>query len=109
MRAGWGQFCGHDEARSLVDVRGGRSDHPYVCRLRALVAELGVAGARGEPFGVLRPERAQVDPLVAEAAIAIDQAGSYVYVVNDKNVAEQRRVSGQLSAGGSAVEEGAAA
>ncbi len=39
-------------------------------------------------------EGEQVPTVVAipQAAIAIDQAGSYVYVVNDKNVAEQRRI-----------------
>jgi membrane fusion protein (multidrug efflux system) len=44
---------------------------------------------------------------IPQAAIAIDQAGSYVYVVNDKNVAEQRRIKTGLSRDGmTAVTEG---
>lgn len=44
---------------------------------------------------------------VPQAAVAIDQAGSYVYVVNDKNVAEQRRIKTGVARGGMvAVTEG---
>jgi membrane fusion protein (multidrug efflux system) len=44
---------------------------------------------------------------IPQAAIAIDQAGSYVYVVNDKNVAEQRRVKSGVSRDGMvAITEG---
>ncbi len=44
---------------------------------------------------------------IPQAAIAIDQAGSYVYVINDKNVAEQRRVKTGASRDGMiAVTEG---
>jgi len=44
---------------------------------------------------------------IPQAAIAIDQAGSYVYVVNDKNVAEQRRIKTGVSRDGMvAVTEG---
>jgi membrane fusion protein (multidrug efflux system) len=44
---------------------------------------------------------------IPQAAIAIDQAGSYVYVINDKNVAEQRRVKTGVSRDGMvAVTEG---
>src|SRR6267143_1823610 len=44
---------------------------------------------------------------IPQAAIAIDQAGSYVYVVNDKNLAEQRRVKTGVSRDGMvAVTEG---
>jgi len=44
---------------------------------------------------------------VPQAAIAIDQAGSYVYVVTDKNVAEQRRIkTGVVRDGLVAVTEG---
>ncbi|HTG24329.1 MAG TPA: efflux transporter periplasmic adaptor subunit, partial [Reyranella sp.] len=54
-------------------------------------------------------EDSKVPSLVAipQAAIAIDQAGSYVYVVNDKNVAEQRRIKTGVSRDGmTAVTEG---
>ena len=44
---------------------------------------------------------------IPQAAIAIDQAGAYVYVVNDKNVAEQRRIkTGVQRDGLTAVTEG---
>jgi len=44
---------------------------------------------------------------IPQAAIAIDQAGSYVYVVNDKNLAEQRRVKTGVSRDGMvAISEG---
>ncbi len=44
---------------------------------------------------------------IPQAAIAIDQAGSYVYVVNDKNVAEQRRIkTGFVRDGLTSVSEG---
>jgi membrane fusion protein (multidrug efflux system) len=44
---------------------------------------------------------------IPQAAVAIDQAGSYVYVVNDKNVAEQRRVKTGVSRDGMvAITEG---
>jgi membrane fusion protein, multidrug efflux system len=54
-------------------------------------------------------EDSKVPSLVAipQAAIAIDQAGSYVYVVNDQNVAEQRRIKTGVSRDGmTAVTEG---
>lgn len=44
---------------------------------------------------------------IPQAAVAIDQAGSYVYVVNDKNVAEQRRIKTGVSRDGlTSVTEG---
>jgi membrane fusion protein (multidrug efflux system) len=44
---------------------------------------------------------------VQQAAIAIDQSGSYVFVVNDKNVVEQRRIKSGVSRDGLvAVDEG---
>jgi membrane fusion protein, multidrug efflux system len=44
---------------------------------------------------------------IPQAAVAIDQAGPYVYVVNDKNVAEQRRVKTGVSRDGMvAITEG---
>ena len=44
---------------------------------------------------------------IPQAAIAIDQAGSYVYAINDKNVAEQRRVKTGVSRDGMvAITEG---
>jgi membrane fusion protein (multidrug efflux system) len=54
-------------------------------------------------------EDSKVPSMIAipQAAIAIDQAGSYVYVVNDKNVAEQRRIKTGVSRDGlTAVTEG---
>ena len=44
---------------------------------------------------------------VQQAAIAIDQSGAYVFVVNDKNTVEQRRIKSGVSRDGLvAVEEG---
>jgi membrane fusion protein (multidrug efflux system) len=37
---------------------------------------------------------------IAEAAVALDQAGAYVFVVNDKNVVEQKRVKVGISRDG---------
>jgi membrane fusion protein (multidrug efflux system) len=54
-------------------------------------------------------EDSKVPSMIAipQAAIAIDQAGSYVYVVDDKNVAEQRRIKTGVSRDGlTAVTEG---
>jgi membrane fusion protein, multidrug efflux system len=56
---------------------------------------------------VLEDTKAPSVVAIPQAAIAIDQAGSYVYVVNDKNVAEQRRVKTGVSRDGMvAVTEG---
>jgi membrane fusion protein (multidrug efflux system) len=45
--------------------------------------------------------------VISEAAVALDQAGAYVFVVNDKNVVEQRRVKiGAARDGLLAVEQG---
>jgi len=41
---------------------------------------------------VLEAEKAPTVIAIPEAAVALDQGGAYVFVVNDKNVAEQRRV-----------------
>lgn len=41
---------------------------------------------------VLEGDQAPSVLVIPQVALAIDQAGAYVYVVNDKNVAEQRRV-----------------
>jgi len=44
---------------------------------------------------------------ISEAAVALDQGGAYVFVVNDKNVAEQRRIKVGTSRDGLlAVEQG---
>jgi membrane fusion protein (multidrug efflux system) len=50
-------------------------------------------------------EDSNVPSLIAvpQAAVAIDQAGSYVYVVNDKNVAEQRRIKTGVARDGMTV------
>ncbi|MGZ3340168.1 MAG: efflux RND transporter periplasmic adaptor subunit [Reyranella sp.] len=56
---------------------------------------------------VLEDSKAPSLVAIPQAAIAIDQAGSYVYVVNDKNVAEQRRIKTGVSRDGlTAVTEG---
>ncbi|MGZ5910923.1 MAG: efflux RND transporter periplasmic adaptor subunit [Reyranella sp.] len=56
---------------------------------------------------VLEDSKAASMVAIPQAAIAIDQAGSYVYVVNDKNVAEQRRIKTGVSRDGlTAVTEG---
>jgi membrane fusion protein (multidrug efflux system) len=41
---------------------------------------------------VLEAEKAPTVVAVSEAAVALDQGGAYLFVVNDKNVVEQRRV-----------------
>jgi len=44
---------------------------------------------------------------ISQAAVALDQGGSYVFVVNDKNVVEQRRVkTGPARDGMLAIEDG---
>ena len=56
---------------------------------------------------VLQDANAPSVVAVPQPAIAIDQAGSYVYVVNDKNVAEQRRIKTGVSRDGmTAITEG---
>jgi len=41
---------------------------------------------------ILEAEKAPTVVAVPEAAVALDQAGAYLFVVNDKNVVEQRRI-----------------
>ena len=41
---------------------------------------------------VVEAEKAPTVVAISEAAVALDQGGSYLFVVNDKNVVEQRRV-----------------
>ena len=56
---------------------------------------------------VLEDTKAPSVVAIPQAAIAIDQAGSYVYVVNDKSVAEQRRIKTGVSRNGmTAITEG---
>jgi len=44
---------------------------------------------------------------ISEAAVALDQGGAYVFVVNDKNVVEQKRVKVGTSRDGLlAIEDG---
>jgi membrane fusion protein, multidrug efflux system len=56
---------------------------------------------------VLEAEKPPTVVAISEAAVALDQAGSYVFVVNDKNVVEQRRIkTGTVRDGLMAVEQG---
>ena len=56
---------------------------------------------------VIEGEKAPTMIAVPAAAIAQDQTGSYLFVVNDKNVAEQRRVKTGVSRDGAvAITEG---
>lgn len=56
---------------------------------------------------VLEAEKAPTVVAISEAAVALDQAGAYLFVVNDKNVVEQRRVKiGTARDGLLAVDEG---
>jgi membrane fusion protein (multidrug efflux system) len=56
---------------------------------------------------VIEDSKAPSVVAIPQAAVAIDQAGSYVYVVNDKNVAEQRRIKTGVSRDGmTAITEG---
>src|SRR5262249_17556122 len=56
---------------------------------------------------VLEAEKPPTGVAIPEAAVARDQAGSYLFVVNDKNVVEQRRVkTGTARDGLLAVEQG---
>jgi len=41
---------------------------------------------------IVEGEKVPTVVAVPQAAVALDQTGSYLFVVNDKNVAEQRRV-----------------
>ncbi len=56
---------------------------------------------------IIENEKAPTVVVVPESAIAIDQAGSYLFVVNDKNVVEQRRVkTGTSREGQLAIDDG---
>ncbi len=56
---------------------------------------------------VIENEKAPTAVVIPEAAIAIDQAGAHVFVVNDKNVVEQRNIKkGTSREGLVAVSEG---
>jgi len=56
---------------------------------------------------VLEAEKAPTVVAVSEAAVALDQGGAYLFVVNDKNVVEQRRVKiGTARDGLLAVDDG---
>jgi membrane fusion protein (multidrug efflux system) len=56
---------------------------------------------------VLEAEKAPTVVAIPEAAVALDQAGAYLFVVNDKNQVEQRRVKvGTARDGLLAVESG---
>jgi membrane fusion protein (multidrug efflux system) len=56
---------------------------------------------------VIEAEKPPTVVAISEAAVALDQAGAYVFVVNDKNVVEQRRVkTGTARDGLLAVEQG---
>jgi membrane fusion protein, multidrug efflux system len=49
---------------------------------------------------IVEGEKVPTVVAVPQAAIALDQTGAYLYVVNDKNVAEQRRVKTGVSRDG---------
>jgi membrane fusion protein (multidrug efflux system) len=56
---------------------------------------------------VLEAEKPPTVIAISQAAVALDQAGSYVFVVNDKNVVEQRRVkTGPVRDGLMAIDSG---
>lgn len=56
---------------------------------------------------ILEVEKPPMVVAIPQAAVALDQAGSYVFVVNDKNVVEQRRVKTGASRDGLlAIEQG---
>ena len=56
---------------------------------------------------VIENEKPPTVVAVPQAAIAIDQTGAYLFVVNDKNVVEQRRVKTGITRDGLlAVDEG---
>jgi membrane fusion protein (multidrug efflux system) len=52
---------------------------------------------------VIEDEKAPTAIVVPQAAVAIDQTGPYLFVVNDKNVVEQRRVKTGISRDGMLV------
>jgi membrane fusion protein (multidrug efflux system) len=56
---------------------------------------------------ILEAEKPPTVIAISQAAVALDQAGSYVFVVNDKNVVEQRRVkTGPVRDGLMAIDSG---
>lgn len=76
--------------------------------VRAVFANADRALTDGQTLRVVI-ERQQAPSVVAvpQAAIAIDQSGAYLFVVNDKNQAEQRRVKTGISRDGLlAIDEG---
>lgn len=56
---------------------------------------------------ILEAEKPPTVIAISQAAVALDQTGSYVFVVNDKNVVEQRRVkTGPVRDGLMAIDSG---
>jgi membrane fusion protein (multidrug efflux system) len=56
---------------------------------------------------IIEQEKPQTMIAVPQQAIAIDQTGPYLFVVNDKNVVEQRRIKTGISRDGMlAIDEG---
>ena len=56
---------------------------------------------------ILEAEKPPTVIAISQAAVALDQSGSYVFVVNDKNVVEQRRVkTGPVRDGLMAIDSG---
>lgn len=78
--------------------------------VRALIPNVNRALTDGQTVRVLIEQKAVAKVVtVPRAAIAIDQSGPYVFVVNDKNVVEQRRIKmGQQKGAVVAIEEGLA-
>mgnify|MGYP003344698876 CR=1 FL=1 len=56
---------------------------------------------------ILEADKPPMVVAISQAAVALDQAGAYVFVVNDKNVVEQRRIkTGPSRDGLLAIEQG---
>jgi membrane fusion protein (multidrug efflux system) len=79
--------------------------------VRALLPNKNRALTDGQTVRVVIQEQAPTKAVtVPKAAIAIDQSGPYVFLVNDKNVVEQRRIKlGQQKGSVVAISEGLAA
>lgn len=79
--------------------------------VRALLPNKNMALTDGQTVRVLIEQQAPAKAItVPKAAVAIDKSGPYLFVVNDKNIVEQRRIKlGKQKGAFVAIDEGLAA
>ena len=106
-----GRLYGEVGKLQFVDINVARDTDTIV--LRGVIANPKLAGGDRELTNdeIVRVVLENVKPrevlAIPRVAVLSDQQGDYVYVVNDKDVAQQRRIKlGQSSAGTAAVTDG---